>query len=220
VKILTVSDVELGILYSPHITERFHDIDLVLSCGDLPYFYIEYILSMLDVPVYFVRGNHHGQVEESASGPRYAPMGAIDLHRRLRKSESGLLLAGIEGSVRYNNKPNQYTQSEMWLMVWSLVPGLIANKIIHGRFLDVFISHAPPWGIQDADDPPHRGIKAFLWLDRVFKPAFHFHGHTHVYRSDTVTETLYRQTRVINTYGYRTTDVIPGGQGASLAHGR
>jgi Icc-related predicted phosphoesterase len=220
VKILTVSDVELGILYSPHIVERFRDIELVLSCGDLPYFYIEYILSMLDVPVYYVRGNHHGQVEESASGPRYAPLGAIDLHRRVRRTENGLLLAGVEGSVRYNNKPNQYTQSEMWGLVLSLVPGLIYNKIRYGRYLDVFVSHAPPWGIQDADDPPHRGIKAFLWLDRVFKPAYHFHGHTHVYRSDTVTETRYFETRVVNTYGYRTTDFIPGEKGSPKTDAR
>jgi hypothetical protein len=52
-------------------------------------------------------------------------------------------------------------------------------------------------------DLPHRGIKAFNWLDRVFKPVYHFHGHTHIYRNDTQTITRYFDTTVINTYGYK-----------------
>jgi hypothetical protein len=38
-KILAVSDVELGYLYQPKIVDRFYDVDLILSCGDLPHYY-------------------------------------------------------------------------------------------------------------------------------------------------------------------------------------
>ncbi|MEM5776020.1 MAG: hypothetical protein AAGU05_13545, partial [Anaerolineaceae bacterium] len=62
-KILSISDVELGIIYSSQIAERFYDVDLVISCGDLPYYYLEYVISALNVPLYHVRGNHASKVE-------------------------------------------------------------------------------------------------------------------------------------------------------------
>ena len=61
-KILAVSDTEVPILYSPSIVQRFRDVDVIISCGDLPYYYLEYMISMLDVPLYYVRGNHASQV--------------------------------------------------------------------------------------------------------------------------------------------------------------
>jgi Icc-related predicted phosphoesterase len=53
------------------------------------------------------------------------------------------------------------------------------------------------------DDLPHHGVKAFNWLNRVFKPMYHLHGHVHIYRSDTIIETQLDNTRVMNTYGYK-----------------
>ncbi len=50
-KILAVSDIELGYIYQPRISERFSDVDLIISCGDLPHYYLEYIVSMLNVPL-------------------------------------------------------------------------------------------------------------------------------------------------------------------------
>ena len=202
-KILSVSDVELGFIYSPLIIDRFKDVDLVISCGDLPYYYLEYIISLLNVPLYYVRGNHASPIESGSGGDRSSPWGAIDLHQKVRRAANGLLLAGIEGSVRYNLGPYQYSQGEMWWMVWKLVPGLFLNKLRFGRYLDIFVSHAPPWQIHDKTDLPHQGIKAFRWLIDVFQPAYHLHGHIHVYRQDEVTESLEKNTWVVNTYGYR-----------------
>ncbi len=50
-RILSVSDTEIGFIYSPMIVEKFQSIDMVISCGDLPYYYLEYILSMLNEPL-------------------------------------------------------------------------------------------------------------------------------------------------------------------------
>lgn len=202
-KILAVSDVEIGLIYSPQISKRFAEIDLAIGCGDLPYYYLEYIVSSLDIPLYFVRGNHASRVESGVNGDRTGPWGAVDLHQRVIRDSSGLLLAGIEGSIRYNYGAHQYTQAEMWSMAYSLVPGLMLNHLRYGRYLDVLVTHAPPWKIHDLEDRPHQGIKAFNWLVKVFQPAYHLHGHVHVYRADTVTETLIGRTKVINTYGYR-----------------
>jgi hypothetical protein len=74
---------------------------------------MEYVSNALNAPLYFVRGNHASQVEYTVAGPRTAPLGAIDLHRRIVQHD-GLLLAGVEGSLRYRESPFQYSQGEMW----------------------------------------------------------------------------------------------------------
>jgi Icc-related predicted phosphoesterase len=202
-KILAVSDIELGFIYNTHIAERFGDVDLVISCGDLPYYYLEFIVSMLDKPLYFVRGNHASKTEFTTAGERSSPWGAANLHRRVVRDDSGLLLAGIEGSLQYNLGPYQYSQEAMWRMVLMMTPALFLNKLRHGRYLDIFVSHAPPWKIGDMDDLPHRGIKAFRWLIKTFRPAYHLHGHIHIYHSDRVEPVRVEKTWVLNTYGYR-----------------
>jgi Icc-related predicted phosphoesterase len=93
----------------------------------------------------------------------------------------------------------------MWQHVWSLVPALMRNKITLGRYVDIFVTHAPPRGIHDREDLPHRGIDAFRWFISTFKPAYHFHGHVHIYRPDDIVESMLDQTRVINTFGFRET---------------
>lgn len=202
-KILAISDVELSFIYSPSIVQRFGDADLVISCGDLPFFYLEYVISMLNKPLYFIHGNHMNQTEIGLEGEHHAPWGAVPLHRRTVRTPAGLLLAGIDGSLQYNYGPFQYTQPEMWWMVFWLIPGLLLNKLRYGRYLDIFVTHAPPWKIHDMEDRPHQGIKAFRWLDRVFQPAYHLHGHIHVYRQDTIIETQMGRTKVVNAFGFR-----------------
>ena len=216
--LLTVSDVESSLIYSPNIKKRFHDIDLAISCGDLSYYYLEYIISALDIPLYYVRGNHAKEIEYGHAGIRKSPWGAINLHKKvLRDKNSGLLLSGIQGCIRYNLGKYQYTQREMWLLVMKLVPGLLRNKMRYGRYLDIFVSHASPWGIHDESDRAHQGVKAFLWLVKAFQPRYHLHGHIHVYWPGTVVQTTLGKTTVLNTYGYRKlTFPLPTGSQTTL----
>jgi Icc-related predicted phosphoesterase len=208
--LLTVSDVESSLIYNPRIRERFKDIDLVISCGDLSYFYLEYIISTLDIPLYFVRGNHARDIEHGYGGTRTSPWGAVNLHRKvIRDRSSGLLLSGIQGCLRYNQGSYQYSQTEMWLLVMLLVPALLSNKIRYGRYLDIFVSHAPPWGIHDDTDLAHQGIKAFLWLVKVFQPTYHLHGHIHIYYPGTISKTRLGNTLIYNTYGFRRLAIPP-----------
>ena len=206
-KLLSVSDRKYRLIHSPEVRDRFGDVDFVIGCGDLPYYYLEYISETLNVPLFYVRGNHDHLEEYHAAGVRRFPRGCFDLHRRVLHW-NGILMAGVEGCLRYNQRSHfQYSQSEMWGNIFSLIPGLLLNKLRFGRYLDIFVSHAPPWEIHDRRDRTHQGIKAFRWFIQVFKPAYHFHGHIHVYQVDTQTETQFFNTLVVNSYGFRETQL-------------
>ena len=202
-KILAVSDVELPYIYEAVPGEVFKDIDLVISCGDLRFAYLEYILSLLNKDLYYVRGNHAPEGRDIKTEPE----GGRNLHMTTRVTEQGLLLAGIEGSLLYNHGPYQYTQAQMWWMVYRLVPKLLINYMRYGRFLDIFVTHAPPWKIHDQDDLAHQGIKAFRWLIENFKPKFHLHGHTTNYLSNERQVSKLGKTTIINVTGYDVVEV-------------
>ena len=210
VKILSISDKIVSFIYSPQVKVKFGHVDFVIACGDLPYYYQEFIVSSLNVPLFFVRGNHDPETEIGEMKSRKHPWGAVDLHCQVLKHD-GVLIAGIEGSIRYKKEGRfQYTQSQMWGHVLKLFPVLLFNRIVHGRYLDIFVTHAPPWKIHDKEDIPHQGIKAFRWFIQVFRPRYHFHGHTHVYRPDTIRKTKFGGTQVINSYGYLETELQLG----------
>jgi Icc-related predicted phosphoesterase len=200
-KILAVSDAVVDWIYSPKIRITLSDVELAIGCGDLPQYYLDFIMSAMDIPVFFVYGNHSQHIEDRSENFHYST-GGVDLHNRVRRYK-GFTFAGVEGSLRYRTGDYQYSQFGMWLNVFQLVPSLIMNRINTGNYLNVFISHAPPFGIQDQPDFPHQGIKAFLWLINQFHPDYHLHGHIHIYRPDMVTETLYQKTKVVNTFRYR-----------------
>ncbi len=82
-KALSVSDRIDSQLLEKETYEKFKDVDLILSCGDLPYYHIEKLFQLYEVPVLYVRGNHDPRVEYGKSGPLYGPRGGIDLHNRV-----------------------------------------------------------------------------------------------------------------------------------------
>jgi len=184
---------------------------LIVGCGDLPYYYLEFLMSMLNVPLVYVHGNHDPEEEYLSDGTAIkGPSGGINLHCHTYR-EKGLLLAGLEGSIRYKEGLFQHTQREMWLNVFYLVPRLLLNKLIYGRYLDVLVAHSPPYGIHNGEDRIHVGFRSFLWLMKVFKPRYLFHGHRHVYNPAETTETQYLGTTVFNIYPYRVFDVEVSG---------
>ena len=211
---LVICDKVEPILYSSGIQQHVGKIDLVISCGDLPHYYLEFIMTMLGRPTYYVAGNHAPQVEyQAGKGDAWQgisePMGAVNLHMRT-VCEGPLLLAGLEGSIRYNTAPHfQYTQNEMWRIIFRMAPRLLVNRIRYGRYLDVLVAHSPPWGIHDQEDRPHQGFKSFLAFMRWFKPRYLLHGHIHLYRRNVTVQTHYHETEVINTYPYRILELEP-----------
>jgi Icc-related predicted phosphoesterase len=203
-KILTISDKVVDFIYSPRLKEKFGDVELVLSCGDLPFYYLEYIVSSLNAPLFYVMGNHGKEVEYSANGQtKTAPGGCVNIDNRVVQHKE-LLIGGLEGSMRYNRNPRfQYTDPEMHFKVWQMAPQLLLNRILRGRYLDILITHAPPYRIHDGQDLCHRGFRAFLRFMDLFKPKYLIHGHRHLYSYDQTVITLYKETKVVNIFGYR-----------------
>ncbi len=211
-KILTISDKVDELVYSPAIKHLFSDVDVVLSCGDLPFYYLEFIVTMLGGPLFYVIGNHGNAVRnhyESKDKWEY-PGGCENIDGRAVRYKK-LLIAGLEGSIRYNSSPHfQYTEEEMAWKVWQLAPSLMLNRLRYGRYLDILITHAPPHAIHDKPDRCHQGFRAFVTFMDRFRPRYLIHGHVHVYNPQETTATVYRDTTVLNTYGYRTLEIDEG----------
>ena len=210
-KILCISDHIDPQVYSPRIKERFSDVDIILCAGDLPLDYLDFIVSSLNKPLFFVFGNHHTQeikyykkkyinnFEKTEYG--YYGCGAVHLGTKIQK-EGDLILAGFDGSMRYNDGINQYTDFEMRLEVLKLIPRLLWNRLVHGRYLDILLTHSPPKGIHDRNDKCHTGFKIFRKFLKFFKPKYHVHGHIHLYDLGAVRCTQWENTIVCNAYSH------------------
>ena len=48
-----------------------------------------------------------------------------------------------------------------------------------GRGVDVLLTHAPPAGAGEGEDPPHQGFRALHRLTARLQPAVLLHGHVH-----------------------------------------
>ncbi|MFN3742827.1 MAG: metallophosphoesterase [Anaerolineales bacterium] len=205
VKILAVSDEENERVTTLIREPPFCNAALILGCGDLPYSYLEYLVTMLNVPLAYVPGNHDPAYH--ARDPSTFAEGCINLDGRVARV-NGLLLAGLGGSIRYRPGENQYTQGEMFLRVWRLLPSLLLNRIFHHRWLDIFITHSPPFGIHDQPGTAHEGFRAFNWLLRLTSVPYHFHGHFHfTLRNLSPNTTRYGATLVVNAFPYRLMEV-------------
>lgn len=207
-KILTVSDEVIDFIYSPAVKERFSEVNLVLSCGDLPFYYLEFIVDMLNVPLYYVFGNHDRRAEHSSYGPaKTFPGGCTNVDERIA-NHKGLLIGGLEGSMKYSHEDRyQYTEFEMRLKALRMSPCLFLNRLRFGRYIDILITHAPPYKIHDGKDLCHRGFKTFRWFIERYRPKYLIHGHHHVYGLGKSTFTVYQGTQVVNAFGYRVLEV-------------
>ncbi len=205
-KILAVSDQVVERIYALISSQQFQGVELLLGCGDLPYSYLENIVSLLNVPLYYVPGNHDPAYDERWSQSRAE--GCINVDLKLTTFK-GLLIGGFGGSVKYRpDGVNQYTQAEANLRAWRMLPGLLWNRVRHGRALDILISHSPPFGIHDDDTQAHQGLRALNWLLRVARPRYHFHGHTHFYRQNlSPSVTRFGSTEIMNIYPYKMIEI-------------
>lgn len=211
-KILCVADEVDLLVYSSSIRERFGDIDLILSAGDLPGEYLGFIASMLNRPMISVAGNH--DPDDRASGNWISGGLSIEnMQERDRtglgrlsfgiRKEAGISVLGIPGSMLYNGGVNQYSDASMKLKLLLLAPLLLARRLLKGRGVDIILAHAPPRGIHDAGDRCHQGFTAFNWLIHLAAPSYFVHGHIHVYDSREARQEKYGETAIVNVYGHR-----------------
>jgi uncharacterized protein len=202
VKILFVSDTIVPQLENAvNLRRRFADIRMIVSCGDLSAAYLEYITSVLGVPLYYVRGNHDEMYTQE-------PPGGTDLHLEVH-SYDGLTFAGLEGCMRYNEGTIQYSELDMARMVIGFGPRLLLRRMTRGYGVDVLVTHSPAKGIHDGDDRPHRGFRSLLWFLRWYRPRFMVHGHVHTIDNRVATRTDYQYTHVVNINPYTVMDIPP-----------
>lgn len=217
-RILVVADEVDDALFGPAV--RSIDAELVLSCGDLPFDYLEFIVSMTDVPLLYVPGNHDPDLSgrERLEGwppppPKLAdadppgPLGCINVDGRIEDAR-GLRIAGLGGSVRYREGPNQYSQHEMRARARRIRRQSRRRQLRDGRGVDVLLTHAPPEGVGDGDDPAHRGFAAFVDLVQTLSPRLLVHGHVHSFEGPPA-ELQLEGTRVVNAIPCRVLELEP-----------
>lgn len=191
IKILAVSDTVEPLLKQPSGDGPLADIDVIISCGDLPPEYLSVLVHVFNVPLYYVCGNHDIRYKNKP------PEGGFNLHCRLVTVE-GINMVGLEGSHWYNGGPYQYAEHQMKSMIRRLRPRLWWQGGV-----DVFVTHAPPRHVHDAEDPCHRGFESFHRLIQRYRPQYFIHGHIHREFDDPSDRvTLVGRTKVVNTYGY------------------
>ncbi|MGC8764543.1 MAG: metallophosphoesterase family protein [Brevinematia bacterium] len=220
-RLLAVSDVVNPKLYSPQVLELKDKVDLIVSCGDVPIYYLDFIATTLGKPLFFVCGNHDnydikekGRVLNQVVYPpmnslfekENIKMGGVNLDGRI-ENYMGFTFAGLEGSMEYNKGEHQYRENEMRRKIFRLIPGLILNRIFRGRYLDVLVTHSPPFGVHDRNDKAHKGFKSFLNFIKRFSPAYLIHGHSHIYDNREERITMVGKTKVINCYDYMIIEV-------------
>ncbi len=207
-KILCISDATDTLIYSLQAPLRYKDVDLVISAGDLPLRYYDYIETILKKDVYYVYGNHNldnfaRNVQKKTDIYSLSlPLGGGTLleNRVMNLKRHNLLIAGLGGSMLYNYGDSQYTESQMRRRIRKLVPFLLYNKKKYGRYLDILVTHAPPRGLGDGEDLCHRGFECFLSFMDKYKPRYLLHGHVHLDDMNAPREILYNETKVVNVY--------------------
>jgi Icc-related predicted phosphoesterase len=137
--------------------------------------------------------------------PDPGPRGCVDIDGRV-VDLGGWRIAGLGGSLRYKEGPNQYSQGQMGRRALRLDVGLRLKRLQRGRKLDILVTHAPPYGAAEAKDATHVGFVAFLRLIRSFRPALAVHGHIHPY-GRAIPERLIGVTRVVNVVPWRVIEV-------------
>ncbi len=197
VKILAISDVEMPQLLNAEFLQRtYGDVDVLVSCGDMPVDYLDFVSTVLSCPLFYVRGNHDTTYH-------LPPLpGGDNLHGRFVRYK-GYWFAGLEGSPRYNRGAVQYSEAEMFALVLQMMPRLLARRVRYGYGVHVFVTHAPPFGVHDLpNDYAHRGFRAFRYLIRWAQPRYLLHGHVDTWDRRKPRKTVLGKTTVLNINPY------------------
>jgi Icc-related predicted phosphoesterase len=206
-KILTVSDkVEKSFFKKHRLREKCEGINLILACGDLPPSYLEYLVNSLYAPLYYVPGNHDTKGDQPHTGKKPFARGCTNIDQQVVAFQ-GILIGGLAGAFRYKRGNYLYTEAQMHRKVFSMIPYLFVNKIKYKRYIDILITHAPPFGISDEEDLAHRGFKEFLKFMKKYQPTYLIHGHTPRRGRDEMAMNRYDSTWVLNTNPYRILEI-------------
>lgn len=188
-RILALADEESKYLWDYFEKSKLDNIDLIVSCGDLAPQYLSFLATYAKVPVLYVHGNHDSCYSETP------PDGCICIDDTLYEY-NGLRILGLGGCKCYNFGEHQYTDKEMQARYRKL-----KFKIWRKKGIDILVTHAPAYQINDSEDLPHSGFQCFNRILDEQSPKLFLHGHIHkTYGRDFKRETEYKNTKIINAY--------------------
>ena len=183
--ILCLADEEDSSLYEYYSKDKTKDVDLILSCGDLKKDYLEFIVTMSNKKLVYVKGNHD---IDDIDGCICAEDNLIVVN--------GIRILGLGGSFKYSGNKNQYTE---WQMRWRIIK--LLPKIKRAGGIDIILTHVPPRGYGDLQDYAHQGFECFKYLLDKYKPKYLIHGHVHMnYAYGVDRQIEYKETKIINAY--------------------
>lgn len=186
-KILAVSDEEIPALWDYYVPGRLDDYDLIISCGDLRADYLSFLVTMAHCPVLYVHGNHD-------TGYSSRPPEGCDCIDDHIVEYRGLRILGLGGCRWYHEGPHQYTEAQMRRRIRKLRYALWKTGGV-----DIVVTHAPPEGLGDDNDPAHRGFKALIGLLDKYHPKYLLHGHVHLrYGQENTRNMDYNGSHVVN----------------------
>ena len=189
-KLLLISDQEEPYLYDYYVPGRLKDYDLILSAGDLKPAYLRFLVTMAWAPLLYVHGNHDVRYESD-------PPEGCDCVDGCFSIVKGLRILAFGGSAWYNGQPHQYTEKQMERRIRKT-----RRAVRRAGGVDIILTHAPPRGFGDGDDPAHRGFECFTKLIEDYKPKYFIHGHQHLnYNSFSQRVLQAGETTVINACG-------------------
>ena len=195
-KILTISDEECAALWDHYVPGRLKDYDLILSCGDLKPQYLSFLVTMARCPLLYVHGNHDG-------GYEHTPPEGCDCIDGHLVTYNGVRILGLGGCRKYQPGPHQYTEAEMRRRIRRL-----RWQLRRAGGVDIVVTHAPPEGLGDAEDPAHWGFASLRELLDQYQPRYLVHGHVHLnYGHNIPRELTYNATKIINASGRYVLDI-------------
>jgi len=184
---LTISDEECPALWDYYLPGRLDGYDLIISCGDLNSKYLSFLVTMARCPLLYVHGNHDVNYDQ-------VPPEGCDCIDDQIVEYNGLRILGLGGCRRYHPGAHQYTEREMRRRIARL-----RWKLWRLGGVDIVVTHAPPEGLGDADDPAHRGFEALRRFLDKYHPAYLIHGHVHMSYGHAIPRQLdYNGSRIIN----------------------
>ena len=188
-KILTVSDEECPFLWDYYVPGKLDEYDLIISCGDLNSKYLSFLVTMAKCPVIYVHGNHD-------TGYKHNPPEGCDCIDDTIVVYNGIRILGLGGCRKYHPGAHQYTERQMRRRIAKL-----AWKIRRLGGVDIVVTHAPPEGLGDDDDPAHWGFAAFREFLDKYHPKYFLHGHVHMTYGHNIPRVRdYNGTTLINAY--------------------
>jgi len=190
-KIMVVADIESKYIWDYFQPDKFQDIDLIISAGDVKAEYLSFLVTMIKAPLFYVPGNHNDKYQTNP------PEGCENIDGKLI-TYKGIRIMGLGGSKRYNFGINQYTEREMDKRIKKM-----SFKLWWNKGVDILVTHSPALGIGDGEDLPHKGFKCFFKILDKYEPKYFIHGHQHLcYGYQPMRVRKYKDTSVINAYEY------------------